>query len=83
MACELLRDADSKELEEDDFADMFAQTLAYELSRRGYRPGRRARRLSHAEALLAVPKSNPFLRKIFPSLPDPTCRRTSIGRWMI
>ena len=44
---------------------MFAQTLAYGLFAARIHTSRSGQPFSHAEALLAVPKSNPFLRKIF------------------
>lgn len=53
------------ELKTDQFADMFAQTLAYGLFAARIQTSRSGQPFSHAEALLAVPKSNPFLRKIF------------------
>ena len=56
------------ELKPDEFADMFAQTLAYGLFAARIQTARTGKPFSHAEALLAVPKSNPFLRKIFSEL---------------
>ena len=53
------------ELKNDEFADMFAQTLAYGLFAARIQTSKTGSTFSHAEALLAVPKSNPFLRKIF------------------
>ena len=53
------------ELKSDEFADMFAQTLAYGLFAARIQTSKTGKPFSHAEALLAVPKSNPFLRKIF------------------
>jgi predicted helicase len=56
------------ELKEGEFADMFAQTLAYGLFAARIQTSKTGASFSRAEALLAVPKSNPFLRKIFSEL---------------
>jgi predicted helicase len=56
------------ELKEKEFADMFAQTLAYGLFAARIQTSKTGASFSRAEALLAVPKSNPFLRKIFSEL---------------
>jgi predicted helicase len=56
------------ELKEGEFADMFAQTLAYGLFAARIQTSKTAVSFSRAEALLAVPKSNPFLRKVFSEL---------------
>jgi len=56
------------ELKEEEFADMFAQTLAYGLFAARIQTSKTGASFSRAEALLAVPKSNPFLRKIFSEL---------------
>jgi predicted helicase len=53
------------ELKAEEFADMFAQTLAYGLFAARIQSSKAKQSFSHAEALLAVPKSNPFLRKLF------------------
>ena len=50
---------------------MFAQTLAYGLFAARIQTWKTGAGFSHAEALLAVPKSNPFLRKIFSELAGP------------
>ena len=56
------------ELKDEEFADMFAQTLAYGLFAARIQMKETGQKFSHAEALLAVPRSNPFLRKIFSEL---------------
>ena len=56
------------ELKEDEFADMFAQTLAYGLFAARIQTAKTGAKFSRAEALFAVPKSNPFLRTIFSEL---------------
>lgn len=63
------------ELKEGEFADMFAQTLAYGLFAARVQTAKTGERFSRETALLAVPKSNPFLRSIFaqmagPDMPD-------------
>ena len=56
------------EMKEEEFADMFAQTLAYGLFAARIQTAKAGAKFSRADALLAVPKSNPFLRKIFSEL---------------
>jgi predicted helicase len=64
------------ELKEDEFADMFAQTLAYGLFAARMQTAKIPhQKFSRETALLGIPKSNPFLRSIFsqmagPEMPD-------------
>jgi hypothetical protein len=53
------------ELKEGEFADMFAQTLAYGLFAARIQTAKSRQKFSRETALLAIPKSNPFLRSIF------------------
>ena len=59
------------ELKESEFADMFAQTLAYGLFAARMQTAKTRQKFSRETALLAVPKSNPFLRSIFAQMAGP------------
>lgn len=51
-------------IKNDEFADMYAQTIVYGLfAARAANPNRK--NFSRADAALAIPKTNPFLRKLF------------------
>ncbi|HUV05964.1 MAG TPA: type ISP restriction/modification enzyme [Armatimonadota bacterium] len=58
------------ELTPDDFADMFAQTVAYGLfaARESARPGEE---FTRQNAAYMLPKTNPFLRKLFGHIAGP------------
>jgi hypothetical protein len=56
------------ELKPDEFADMFAQTLACGLFAARMQTAKTGKTFSHAVAIFAVPKSNPSLCKIFSEL---------------
>ena len=58
------------ELTEPDFADMFAQTLAYGLFAARYNHTQTTR-FSRNDAAKEIPRTNPFLRKLFGSIAGP------------
>jgi len=53
------------ELKEGEFADIFAQTLAYGLFAARIQTAKAGANFSREQAAFAVPRSNPFLRSIF------------------
>ncbi len=58
------------ELSETEFADMFAQTLAYGLFAARYNHNSR-RFFTRADAAKEIPRTNPFLRKLFGTIAGP------------
>lgn len=56
-------------LTEDDFADMYAQTLAYGLF--AARVGHKGTRFTRQDAARSIPKTNPLLQKLFYTLTGP------------
>jgi hypothetical protein len=59
------RDTLLPELKEGEFADIFAQTLAYGLFAARIQTAQTGKPFSREQAAFAVPRSNPFLRSIF------------------
>ncbi len=59
------------ELGPDEFADMFAQTLAYGLFAARYNHSGPARAFTRRDAAREIPRSNPFLRNLFSVIESP------------
>jgi predicted helicase len=62
---EAFRETLIPDLKPDQFADMYAQTIAYGLFAARCQPRASAKNFSLAEAANLIPKTNPFLRKLF------------------
>lgn len=60
------------DLSEDDFADMFAQTLAYGLFSARIMSGGSTKQFDRAAAQKHIPKTNPFLRDFFYLITGPS-----------
>lgn len=59
------------DMSEAEFADMFAQTLAYGLFAACYNHKTGQNRFTRAEAAKEIPRTNPFLRKLFGAIAGP------------
>lgn len=69
------REALIPDLDDEQFADMYAQTIAYGLFAARCEPAKGGEKFTRERAAYLIPKTNPFLRKLFsviagPDLPD-------------
>ena len=76
------RDVLLPDLEPHDFADMYAQTIAYGLFAARTELDLKAEEFTWQNALYHLPKSNPFLRSLFSKMVGPDNEEPRIKPWM-